>query len=303
MDSHLIDVLFREAVAFLESGRLDGLQRLLAANPSIATARLTEPGPWLCDRFGGKLPDFFQQPYLLWFVAEDPVRTGQLPRNIALIAQTILDVARRDDPANIQQQLDVALRMVSWSTVARRSGVQIELIDVLADAGASLAGNPENALVNRNVAAAEHLVDRGAPLTLASALCLDRWADVSRLLPTTPLREQRLALVLAALNGNAEALRHMIRVGADINAPSPDLYSHGTPLHHAVCSGSLEAVQALVKAGANLHTPDTAWNGTPLGWALHYVEEKKEPGERARYIEIADYLRLRSDSDTTGASS
>jgi hypothetical protein len=30
--------------------------------------------------------------------------------------------------------------------------VQIELIDVLADAGASLAGHPDNALVNGNIA-------------------------------------------------------------------------------------------------------------------------------------------------------
>jgi len=28
-----------------------------------------------------------------------------------------------------------------------------------------------------------------------------------------------------------------------------DVYAHGTPLHHAVSSGSLEAVQVLVEAG------------------------------------------------------
>jgi peptide-methionine (S)-S-oxide reductase len=293
MDPNQLDRLFRDAVALIDAGDLGGLESFLVANPIVAQERLAEPGPWLCDKFGGKLPGFFQRPYLLWFVAEDPVRSGRLPRNIAQMALAIIESVRRENPANLQEQLDYALRLVSWSTVARKCGVQIELIDVLADAGATLAGNPDNALVNGNIAAAEHLVSRGSPMTLATALCLERWTDVQRLAATADGPERRFALVLAALNGKAEALRHMIRLGVDVNAPSQDLYSHGTPLHHAVCSGSLEAVQVLVEAGANLHAQDKAWHGTPLGWALHYVEEKKQEEERARYEKIAAYLRQR----------
>ncbi|MCW5560118.1 MAG: ankyrin repeat domain-containing protein, partial [Verrucomicrobiae bacterium] len=236
-------------------------------------------------------PGFFQQPYLLWFVAEDPVRAGRLPGNIGRMARAIIQCVRQGNPASLQEQLDYALRLVSWSTVARDGGVQLELIDVLADAGALLEGNPNNALVNGNVAAAEHLVRRGAALTLATALCLERWTEVAQLAAAATGAERQFALVLAALNGRAEALRRMIRIGVDVNAPSPDLYSHGTPLHHAVCSGCLEAVQVLVEAGANPRAQDTAWQGTPLGWALHYVEEKKREDERARYSEIAAYLR------------
>ena len=209
------------------------------------------------------------------------------------MALAMIESVRPKNPANLQEQLDYALRLVSWSTVARKCGVQIELIDVLADAGATLSGNPDNALVNGNIAAAEHLVRRGSPLTLATALCLERWPDVQRLAANAGGSEGQFALVLAALNGKTEALRQMIRLGVDVNAPSQDLYSHGTPLHHAVCSGSLEAVQVLVEAGANLHAQDTAWHGTPLGWALHYVEEKKQEEERARYEKIAAYLRQR----------
>gem|GEM_PF-3844411 len=76
-----------------------------------------------------------------------------------------------------------------------------------------------------------------------------------------------------------------------MNAPCPNLYPHGTPLHHAVCSGSLEAVAVLVEAGAALDTPDTAWHGTPLGWAKHYQEERPQDG---RYPRIAEYLRTRA---------
>ena len=48
-----------------------------------------------------------------------------------------------------------------------------------------------------------------------------------------------------------------------------------------------------MEAGSNILAQDTAWHGTPLGWALHYVEEKKQEEERARYENIAAYLRQR----------
>ena len=115
----------------------------------------------------------------------------------------------------MREQLDYALRLVSWSWIARECAVQIELIDALVDAGASPQGNPDNALVNGNVAAAEHLVQRGAPLTLATALCLGRWDDATRLAQTASARDKQFALVLAALNGKAEALRHLVDGGVD----------------------------------------------------------------------------------------
>lgn len=70
-----------------------------------------------------------------------------------------------------------------------------------------------------------------------------------------PLRLGR-ALVLAALNGRSEGLALLIGAGADVRAPSEDVYAHATPLHHAVCSGSLDAVRVLVEAGAELGAMD-----------------------------------------------
>jgi hypothetical protein len=226
-------------------------------------------------------------------VAEDPVRNGTLPENIAAVARAIIAAARREEVSTLQEQLDYALTLVSWSWIAAQSGVQIELIDVLVDAGAVIDGNPNNALVNGNFSAAEHLVLRGAKLTLAAALCLGRWEDADRLLATASEPQKRFAFVLLALNGQVEALRRMIRDGVEVNAPSTDLYSHGTPLHHAVSSGSLEAVEVLVEAGAELMTKDSAWGGTSVGWAEHYLSEAKDNGRRKQYADIAAYLRMR----------
>ena len=291
--SALLDELFREAVAAVDAGDVAALERLLLEHPRLVRDRLARPGPWLREQVGAALRGFFKKPYLLWFVAEDPVRNGTLPANIVDVARAIIGAARREGVQSLPEQLDYALRLVAWSWIAAQRGVQIALIDALVDAGASPDGNPDNALVNGHLEAAEHLVARGAPLTLATALCLGRWDDVARLAPLASPRERQFGFVLAALNGRAEALRRMIALGIDVNRPSRDLYAHGTPLHHAVCSGSLEAVTVLVDAGAKLTTRDSAWKGTPLGWAEHYVEEHAGDERGAHYAGIAAYLRAR----------
>jgi hypothetical protein len=293
-DPAALDKHFRDAVSAIDAGDLVTLQRLITATPALVCERLASPGAWLRDSVGAAVDGFFQRPYLLWFVAEDPVRNGRLPPNIAAVARAIIDAARREAASTLQEQLDYALTLVSWSWIARQSGVQIELIDALVDAGAVTDGNPNNALVNGNFDAAGHLLKRGAKVTLAAALCLGR-DEIDSLLTTASENQKQFSFVLAALNGKADALRRMIRAGVDVNAPSAELYSHGTPLHHAVCSGFLEAVEALVEAGAGLATKDSVWDGTPLGWAEYYLSEGQGDHHGKQYAEIADYLRAHDD--------
>lgn len=199
-----------------------------------------------------------------------------MPSNIVDVTQAIIDCAKRAGVGSFQEQLDYALRLVALSWVARDCHLQIALLDVLIDAGASPDGAPHDALVNGNIAAAAHLVARGATLTLATALCLGRWDKVKRLgLVATP-SERQFALILAALRGRAEALAHVIELGVNLNAPCAELYSHAPALHHAVSSGSLEAVKVL-------DVKDTVYGGTPLGWAEYGKHEK-----------IAAYLRTKT---------
>ena len=291
-----VDSLFRDAVAAIDRGDLPALERLLAEHPLLVRERLGSPGPWLRDQVGEALDGFFRKPYLLWFVAEDPARHGRLPGNIGPIAGAIIQAARREGVKTLQDQLDYALRLVAWSGVAAASGVQLALIDVLIDAGASPDGVPDNALVNGHVDAARHLIERGAALSLGTALLLGRWEDATRLARVASAREKQSAFVLAALNGRPEALRLMLDQGAEVNVPSKDLYAHATPLHHAVCSGSLEAVRILVEAGAGLGTRDNAEDATPLGWAEYYQSQSGSDDRVERFARIAAYLRSKEPS-------
>jgi Ankyrin repeats (3 copies) len=292
-----LDDLFRQAAEAIDAGDLATLNRLLADHPQLAQERLTKPGRWLRDQVGDAAGGFFKDPFLLWFVAEDPVRNRRLPRNIVDITNAIIDAARRTGAKNLQEQLDYALCLVAWSGVAADFGVQLPLIDALIDAGAAPAINANNALVNGHFAAAERILDRGGEVTLASALCLGRWEDVARLVPEANPVQRQFAFILAALTGRAEGVRRALDLGAEINEPSKALYSHATALHHAVCSGSLDTVKVLVDAGADTRAKDKVYGGTPLGWARHYVGEARDDESRARYAAIAAYLMERGKDD------
>lgn len=272
MTEGIADPLFREAVGAIDAGDVAGLERLLAVHPRLVRDRL---------EYG---EGYFRNPYLLWFVAENPVRNGKLPARIAEVTRTILRAAQSEGAETYQEQIDYALALVCSGRVPRESGFQRALIDLLADAGARPDGALLPALAHREIAAVERLLERGAALTLPTAVCTRRMADIARLGRTASAEDRQIALAAAALYGDAGALRDLIELGADLNAYSPaGFHPHATALHHAVDSGSLDAVRALVESGADPDAKDRIHQGTPLDWAddLHRTE-------------IASYLRGRS---------
>ncbi|HEY2739140.1 MAG TPA: ankyrin repeat domain-containing protein [Thermoanaerobaculia bacterium] len=264
-----MDPLFQDALSALDAGDVSTLARLLEAHPELVRDRID---------FG---EGYFRRPYLLWFVAENPIRNGTLPQNIAEVTRAILGAVERNAADTRQEQIDYALGLVCSGRVARESGVQRGLIDVLGDAGADLDSALVPALAHRELAAAEQLLDRGATLTLLAAVCTGRTDDVARLVKTASPGDKQTALAGAALYGQADSLALLIPLGLDLNAYNPPgFHPHGTALHHAVDSGSLEAVQVLVDAGADLGMRDRIHQGTALDWAEHLQRP-----------EIAAYLR------------
>jgi peptide-methionine (S)-S-oxide reductase len=277
-----LNPLFQRAVTAIDAGDVDALELLLNANPELVRVRLKSPGDWLRDLVDGALEGYFREPYLLWFIAENPIRNDKLPPNIAEVTKSIIAKARSEYVPEIQEQLDYALGLVCTGRVARESGVQIELIDLLIAAGANV-GSLNGILAHHEIDAAKRLIERGAELTLTAAICLERGDDVRRLLPEASPEERRAGFAAAALYGYADMLALLMNESPDldISAYAPNgFHPHATPLHHAVDSGSLAAVKVLVQAGADLEKEDTVYHGTPLDWA-----------EYLKQAEIAAYLR------------
>ncbi|MDQ5858055.1 MAG: ankyrin repeat domain-containing protein [Acidobacteriota bacterium] len=269
-----MDPIFREAVSAIDAGDVDGLEHLLAAHPELVRDR--------ADYGEG----YFHRPYLLWFVAENPVRNGRLPKNIADVTRAILRAAESHRVESVHDQLDYALGLVCSGRVPRECGAQRELIDVLCGAGANPDGAMLPALAHREIAAVERLLERGAAMTLPAAVGTGRLDDVSRLARAASPRDRQVALAAAALYGRAQVLVTLIPLGVDVNAYSPaGFHPHATALHHAVDSGSLDAVEVLVRAGADLDAKDRVHDGTPLDWA-----------EYLGRAEIAAYLRSKGPS-------
>lgn len=176
---------------------MEKLEHLLITNPGLVSERLESPGDWLRNTAGDTLDGYFKQPYLLWFVADNPIRIDKLPSNIEAITSVIIKAIQREAADSLQQQLDYALGLVVTGRIPRECGIQLRLIDLLIDAGAK-PGSGICALAHGNAAAAEHLIERGGKLTLAVAVCLERMGDVMRLAKEATAADLQVALTAAA---------------------------------------------------------------------------------------------------------
>src|ERR1700747_2301612 len=119
------DAIFRRAVEILDTGDLAGLRAHLSSHPNLLHQRVVFEGG-----------NYFRNPSLLEFIAENPVRHGKLPANMVEVAAVILD-AGVDEAA-----LNETLMLVATGSVPRECRLQEPLIDLLCDWGA----DPDSAL-------------------------------------------------------------------------------------------------------------------------------------------------------------
>jgi hypothetical protein len=284
-NSDIHDPLFRQAVAAVDSGDLVALRELLDEHPRLVRERLDLPEE-----------GYFQHPYLIWFVADNPIRNHALPENIVEVTRVLIDYVRKYAPDTYLYQLTYTLGLVDTGRIPRVCGVQIALIDLLIDAGA-VPGSVLGAIAHGNPEAAAHVVRRGGELTFSAAVGLGWKDDIQRLAGSALQEEWNLALIVAAFLGNTEMIGFLLRGDAAVNEipeKCHGFHSHATALHQAVASGSLKSVTLLVEAGADLHAADRVYQGTPLGWAMYMpTAEGMDEEMKAKYREIESYLRSR----------
>jgi len=264
------DPVFRHAVTLLDSGDASGLLDLLRQHPGLVTQRVLFEGS-----------NYFRNPSLLEFCAENPIRHRMLPLNIVQIAKVILDAGSKTDQAS----MDSTLGLVCSGCVPRECGVQIPLINMLCDYGARPDGAIGAALGHGEFAAVDALLERGAQLDLTVAAATGRTGDARRMVSKATSLERQLALAYACQFGHIDIVKLLLDAGEDPNRYNPvGAHSHSTPLHQAAFYGHLSIVRLLIEHGADMGTKDILWNGTPLGWAEHGSQ-----------TDVAAYLREKMD--------
>ncbi len=261
------DPAFRRAVDLLDSGDAEGLRTYLREHPEIVHQHVVFDGG-----------NYFRNPSLLEFIAENPIRRGTLPANIVSVAKVILEAGARTDGSAVNETLG----LVCSGRVPRECGVQLELIDLLCDSGADPNSAMPAALVHGEFDAANALIRRGANINLSVAAATGRMEAARQSLSASTAEDRHRALALAAQFGHAEIVRLLVDAGEDPNRYNPvGCHSHSTPLHQAALAGHMDVVRLLVERGAKLDLKDTLFQGTPAGWAKH-----------AGRAEVEEYLRL-----------
>ena len=267
LHQRITDAAFRRAVELLDSGDAESLRAHLHLHPGIVRQRVAfEEG------------NYFRNPALLSFAAENPIRRGTLPANIVSVVQVILEAGAQADTS----ALDETLGLVCSGGVPRECGVQLPLIDLLVRFGANPDSATAPALVHGEFDAVKKLLQLGARMNLPIAAVTGRVEDARQLFAASTDEQRQSALALAAQFGHLEILRFLLNAGEDPDRYSPlGTHSHSTPLHQAALAGHFEIVLLLVERGARLDLKDTLFDGTPADWAQYAGE-----------TDIEKYLRL-----------
>jgi ankyrin repeat protein len=267
---------FEAAVEAVIDGDVATLTKLLREDPALLRARSTRVTHFDPPVHGAML---------LHYLAANGVEgyRQRSPKNAAEVAKVLLEAGA--DPnalCSLYGSQCTTMALLVSSTPPDQAGVQVALVDVLVDYGASIApageGNwtspIETALVFGKHDAAKALVRRGARIdTVAAAAGLGRIDDVRRMLATASAEDRHRALALASQLGHADVVSMLLDAGEDPNRFNPPgTHSHSPPLHQAIAGGHLNVVKLLIDRGARLDIKDTIYQGTPLGWA-EYCEK------------------------------
>src|SRR5579875_383094 len=107
------DPQFVQALSAIDSGNTSELINLIGQHP------------WLVrERLHNQEEGYFKDPYLLWFVADNPIRVDKLPESIIEITRELIRAVKQYASDTYQYQIDYTLRLVASGRIPAECRVQ-----------------------------------------------------------------------------------------------------------------------------------------------------------------------------------
>lgn len=254
------DPVFRRAVDLIDAGNVAALRALLAEHPDLIHRHVLLEGT-----------NYFRNPSLLEFIAENPIRHGRMAPNIVEVAKVLLAAGPDTEARN------TTLALVATGNIARANGMMVPLIELLVANGADPNTARHAAALHGEPGSLEALIRLGAKVDLPILAAQGNLKEFLQQLLSASKEDRHLAMALAAQFGHTEIMRALLEAGEDPNRFHPlGGHSHGTPLHQAAGYGYLKMVRLLVEHGARLDIKDVLWRATPAEWAHHEKRHETE---------------------------
>lgn len=276
---------FEAAVEAIVSGDSVLLEKLLRENPELVRARSErEHGSTLLHYVSANGIEDFRQ---------------KTPKNIVEIARLLLRAgADVNAESGAYGGRSTTLGLTATSCHPEDAGVQIPLLELLIEHGATIDGPDGGSAVNGCLGngrrqAAEYLARRGARLDLEAAAGVGRldivqsfFQEDGSLKPTATPKQMRDGFAWACEFGGANIVDFLLQRGVEVDAK---LRHHGqTGLHWAAYGGHADTVKLLIERGAPIDAKDESYEGTPLEWALYAWGNSN--GDSGHYYEVVALL-------------
>jgi ankyrin repeat protein len=270
---------FESAAHAVIAGDVATLKRLLLENPDLIRTRSTR----------------VHQSTLLHYVSANGVENfrQKTPPNAVEVAKVLIDAGAEVDAENNPDR-GTTLGLVATSSPPAVAGVQIALLDVLLQAGASTDGLPGGwnpltaALANGRGHAAAFLARRGARLDLEGAAGVGRLDAVKSFFDQATREQIMSGFAWACEYGRTNVVVYLLQKGIDVDARLR--HDGQTGLHWAAYGGHLDTVRLLLKRKAAVNVMDESYTLTPLGWALYGWSNPSPEAHRAGYYEVVAVL-------------
>ena len=274
-----MDAKFHPAIAAIKANDVEKLRGLVAADPSLATARSTVSHPTLlqCLVLDGKNKSNAREMAEVLIEAgadvDEPLGAAGSINN-RTVAELLIDRGAAVDGTGGWSPLEEALYWNSQDVVALllERGAKIQNIRTAAGLGrtdliesyfnADGTLKPEAGKINwpwgglDNIAASNHDPDGQKTLSArVNSWSQDRQGIINN------------AFVYACMHGHIDAAKLLLDKGAEINVIPGGFDYAGTGLHYAALNGHRAMVQFLLDHGADRNLKDTKVGSTAAGWA------------------------------------